>query len=91
MFYLGGLLLGLSFLVLLTEIALSKCNRKKKKSFGTGLQKMYPSETQSFPIDAEKQSQRKEIYGTVQQPISNDNFNGFIERTISDESKEAEN
>ena len=91
MFYLGGLLIGFSFLVLLTEIAWSKCNKKRKTTFGTGLQKMYPSETKSTSNDVEKQFQRKEMYGKVQQPISKDDFNGFIERTISQESKKSEN
>ena len=52
---------------------------------------MYPSETKSTSNDVEKQFQRKEMYGKVQQPISKDDFNGFIERTISQESKKSEN
>ena len=90
MFYLAGLLLGLSCFLLLIEITWDECSRKRKTSFGKDSQKMYPSETKSFPNDAENPPKRSKMYGIIQHRISKDNFYGFKERTISVESKKTE-
>ena len=91
MFYLAGLLLGLSCLLLLIEITWNEYSMKRKTSFGKDSQKMYPSETKSIRNDAENPPTRSKMYGIIQHRISKDNVYGFKERTISVESKKTDN